>query len=183
MLCAAPEPSVGVSVSARPPFGVTPAESDQGCTCAGMDVDTECAPEDPRPRPEAEGDKEKSWRGPRPRDHPKYTEMMALDIADSTQVYTAFLVFLDLLEGFDKLWSVSVTKVKRNSHWPLLTQILQWCIINLQMALLYQTHRTVLKRWTALRAERDRRSFGDDYRSSSMLKLLWIFFSLWRIMS
>ncbi|XP_041063485.1 tRNA-splicing endonuclease subunit Sen15 [Carcharodon carcharias] len=31
--------------------------------------------------------------------HPKYTEMMALDIADSTQVYTAFLVFLDLLEA------------------------------------------------------------------------------------
>ncbi|XP_067846833.1 tRNA-splicing endonuclease subunit Sen15 isoform X2 [Heptranchias perlo] len=31
--------------------------------------------------------------------HPKYTEMMALDVADSTQVYTAFLVFLDLLEA------------------------------------------------------------------------------------
>ncbi|XP_067893928.1 tRNA-splicing endonuclease subunit Sen15 isoform X2 [Heterodontus francisci] len=35
----------------------------------------------------------------RPLLHPKYTEMMALDVADSTQVYTAFLVFLDLLEA------------------------------------------------------------------------------------
>ncbi|GCC31969.1 tRNA-splicing endonuclease subunit Sen15 isoform X1 [Chiloscyllium punctatum] len=64
-----------------------------------MDVETECEPEDPSPSPAAEGDKEEQWRGPRPRDHPKYTEMMALDIADSTQVYTAFLVFLDLLEA------------------------------------------------------------------------------------
>ncbi|NWR92961.1 SEN15 endonuclease, partial [Furnarius figulus] len=28
-----------------------------------------------------------------------FTEMMSLDIADSTQVYAAFLVYLDLLEG------------------------------------------------------------------------------------
>ncbi|NXK97020.1 SEN15 endonuclease, partial [Formicarius rufipectus] len=28
-----------------------------------------------------------------------FTEMMALDVADSTQVYAAFLVYLDLLEG------------------------------------------------------------------------------------
>ncbi|XP_072367697.1 tRNA-splicing endonuclease subunit Sen15 isoform X2 [Scyliorhinus torazame] len=35
----------------------------------------------------------------RPLHHPTYTEMMALDIADSTQVYTAFLVLLDLLEA------------------------------------------------------------------------------------
>ncbi|XP_007893789.1 tRNA-splicing endonuclease subunit Sen15 isoform X2 [Callorhinchus milii] len=31
--------------------------------------------------------------------HPKYTEMMALDVSDSTQVYAAFLVYLDLLEA------------------------------------------------------------------------------------
>uniref|UniRef100_A0A452GGI5 tRNA-splicing endonuclease subunit Sen15 domain-containing protein n=1 Tax=Gopherus agassizii TaxID=38772 RepID=A0A452GGI5_9SAUR len=31
--------------------------------------------------------------------HPKLTEMMSLDVADSTQVYAAFLVYLDLLEG------------------------------------------------------------------------------------
>ncbi|XP_072130392.1 tRNA-splicing endonuclease subunit Sen15 isoform X2 [Mobula birostris] len=31
--------------------------------------------------------------------HPKYAEMMALDIGQSTQVYAAFLVFLDLLEA------------------------------------------------------------------------------------
>ncbi|XP_060685658.1 tRNA-splicing endonuclease subunit Sen15 [Hemiscyllium ocellatum] len=66
-----------------------------------MDVDTGFELEDPSPgsEEEEEGDKEEQWRGPRPRDHPKYTEMMALDIADSTQVYTAFLVFLDLLEA------------------------------------------------------------------------------------
>ncbi|XP_051868083.1 tRNA-splicing endonuclease subunit Sen15 isoform X2 [Pristis pectinata] len=29
----------------------------------------------------------------------KYAEMMALDVGDSTQVYAAFLVFLDLMEG------------------------------------------------------------------------------------
>ncbi|NXC41114.1 SEN15 endonuclease, partial [Penelope pileata] len=28
-----------------------------------------------------------------------YTEMMSLDISDSTQIYAAFLVYLDLLEG------------------------------------------------------------------------------------
>ncbi|XP_069793599.1 tRNA-splicing endonuclease subunit Sen15 isoform X3 [Narcine bancroftii] len=31
--------------------------------------------------------------------HPKYAEMMALNIGDGAQVYTAFLVFLDLLEA------------------------------------------------------------------------------------
>ncbi|XP_019355853.1 tRNA-splicing endonuclease subunit Sen15 isoform X2 [Alligator mississippiensis] len=31
--------------------------------------------------------------------HPKFTEMMSMDVADSTQVYAAFLVYLDLLEG------------------------------------------------------------------------------------
>ncbi|XP_005996264.2 tRNA-splicing endonuclease subunit Sen15 [Latimeria chalumnae] len=31
--------------------------------------------------------------------HPKYVELMALDVADCTQVYTAFLVYLDLLEA------------------------------------------------------------------------------------
>uniref|UniRef100_A0A8C8RPR3 tRNA splicing endonuclease subunit 15 n=1 Tax=Pelusios castaneus TaxID=367368 RepID=A0A8C8RPR3_9SAUR len=31
--------------------------------------------------------------------HPKLKEMMSLDVADSTQVYAAFLVYLDLLEG------------------------------------------------------------------------------------
>ncbi|XP_048458100.1 tRNA-splicing endonuclease subunit Sen15 [Rhincodon typus] len=46
-----------------------------------------------------EEEEELCWRRPPPRHHPKYTEMMALDIADSTQVYTAFLVFLDLLEA------------------------------------------------------------------------------------
>ncbi|NXY49355.1 SEN15 endonuclease, partial [Ceuthmochares aereus] len=28
-----------------------------------------------------------------------FTEMMSLDISDSTQIYAAFLVYLDLLEG------------------------------------------------------------------------------------
>ncbi|NXS25098.1 SEN15 endonuclease, partial [Mystacornis crossleyi] len=28
-----------------------------------------------------------------------FTEMMSLDVSDSTQVYAAFLVYLDLLEG------------------------------------------------------------------------------------
>ncbi|XP_005506604.3 tRNA-splicing endonuclease subunit Sen15 [Columba livia] len=31
--------------------------------------------------------------------HPTFTEMMSLDISDSTQIYVAFLVYLDLLEG------------------------------------------------------------------------------------
>ncbi|XP_005531363.1 PREDICTED: tRNA-splicing endonuclease subunit Sen15 [Pseudopodoces humilis] len=31
--------------------------------------------------------------------HPTFTEMMSLDVSDSTQVYSAFLVYLDLLEG------------------------------------------------------------------------------------
>ncbi|XP_036244163.1 tRNA-splicing endonuclease subunit Sen15 [Molothrus ater] len=31
--------------------------------------------------------------------HPTFTEMMSLDVSDSTQVYAAFLVYLDLLEG------------------------------------------------------------------------------------
>ncbi|XP_078263934.1 tRNA-splicing endonuclease subunit Sen15 [Rhinoraja longicauda] len=34
-----------------------------------------------------------------PRDHPAFVGMMALDIGDSSQVYTAFLVFLDLVEA------------------------------------------------------------------------------------
>lgn len=29
----------------------------------------------------------------------QFTEMMSLDVSDSTQVYAAFLVYLDLLEG------------------------------------------------------------------------------------
>ncbi|XP_075038768.1 tRNA-splicing endonuclease subunit Sen15 [Mixophyes fleayi] len=31
-------------------------------------------------------------------EHPKFKEMMALDVADSAQVYAAFLVYMDLLE-------------------------------------------------------------------------------------
>ncbi|KAM3914992.1 tRNA-splicing endonuclease subunit Sen15 [Leptodactylus fuscus] len=31
-------------------------------------------------------------------EHPKFKEMMKLDVADSTQVYAAFLVYMDLLE-------------------------------------------------------------------------------------
>uniref|UniRef100_A0A8B9FT45 tRNA splicing endonuclease subunit 15 n=1 Tax=Amazona collaria TaxID=241587 RepID=A0A8B9FT45_9PSIT len=31
--------------------------------------------------------------------HPTLTEMMSLDISDSTQIYAAFVVYLDLLEG------------------------------------------------------------------------------------
>ncbi|XP_044157247.1 tRNA-splicing endonuclease subunit Sen15 isoform X2 [Bufo gargarizans] len=31
-------------------------------------------------------------------EHPKFKEMMMLDVADSTQVYAAFLVYMDLLE-------------------------------------------------------------------------------------
>ncbi|XP_035393594.2 tRNA-splicing endonuclease subunit Sen15 isoform X1 [Cygnus atratus] len=31
--------------------------------------------------------------------HPAFTEMMSLDISDSSQIYAAFLVYLDLLEG------------------------------------------------------------------------------------
>ncbi|XP_056384027.1 tRNA-splicing endonuclease subunit Sen15 isoform X2 [Hyla sarda] len=31
-------------------------------------------------------------------EHPKFKEMMALDVADSSQVYAAFLVYMDLLE-------------------------------------------------------------------------------------
>ncbi|OXB84328.1 UNVERIFIED_CONTAM: hypothetical protein H355_007211 [Colinus virginianus] len=31
--------------------------------------------------------------------HPTFTAMMALDISDSSQIYAAFLVYLDLLEG------------------------------------------------------------------------------------
>ncbi|XP_042530302.1 tRNA-splicing endonuclease subunit Sen15 [Dipodomys spectabilis] len=34
--------------------------------------------------------------------HPKYLEMMELDIGDATQVYIAFLVYLDLMES--KSW-------------------------------------------------------------------------------
>uniref|UniRef100_A0A8B9MN04 tRNA splicing endonuclease subunit 15 n=1 Tax=Accipiter nisus TaxID=211598 RepID=A0A8B9MN04_9AVES len=31
--------------------------------------------------------------------HPTFTEMMSLDISDSAQIYAAFVVYLDLLEG------------------------------------------------------------------------------------
>ncbi|XP_037001580.2 tRNA-splicing endonuclease subunit Sen15 isoform X2 [Artibeus jamaicensis] len=41
---------------------------------------------------------EDSWMGT----HPKYLEMMELDIGDATQVYIAFLVYLDLMES--KSW-------------------------------------------------------------------------------
>ncbi|KAM9129426.1 tRNA-splicing endonuclease subunit Sen15 isoform 2-T2 [Pangshura tecta] len=45
--------------------------------------------------PEARGSPCGNWMAT----HPKLTEMMSLDVADSTQVYAAFLVYLDLLEG------------------------------------------------------------------------------------
>ncbi|XP_048394677.1 tRNA-splicing endonuclease subunit Sen15 isoform X2 [Stegostoma tigrinum] len=76
-----------------------------------MDVAWELNGSSPSPGGEEEEEKEEQeqeqdeeelcWRRspPPPRHHPKYTEMMALDIADSTQVYTAFLVLLDLLEA------------------------------------------------------------------------------------
>nr|XP_051697509.1 tRNA-splicing endonuclease subunit Sen15 isoform X2 [Oryctolagus cuniculus] len=41
---------------------------------------------------------EDAWIG----SHPKYLEMMELDAGDATQVYAAFLVFLDLMES--KSW-------------------------------------------------------------------------------
>ncbi|XP_008049160.2 tRNA-splicing endonuclease subunit Sen15 isoform X1 [Carlito syrichta] len=41
---------------------------------------------------------EDAWIGT----HPKYLEMMELDIGDATQVYIAFLVYLDLMES--KSW-------------------------------------------------------------------------------
>ncbi|KAL2301681.1 hypothetical protein Nmel_011071 [Mimus melanotis] len=52
-----------------------------------------------RRAPEAQG----SWSGAAGGNwittHPTFTEMMSLDVSDSTQVYAAFLVYLDLLEG------------------------------------------------------------------------------------
>ncbi|XP_037762882.1 tRNA-splicing endonuclease subunit Sen15 isoform X1 [Chelonia mydas] len=48
------------------------------------------------------GPEREAWGSPRGNwmaTHPKLTEMMSLDVADSTQVYAAFLVYLDLLEG------------------------------------------------------------------------------------
>uniref|UniRef100_A0A2I3G3E5 tRNA-splicing endonuclease subunit Sen15 domain-containing protein n=1 Tax=Nomascus leucogenys TaxID=61853 RepID=A0A2I3G3E5_NOMLE len=41
---------------------------------------------------------EDAWMGT----HPKYLEMMELDIGDATQIYVAFLVYLDLMES--KSW-------------------------------------------------------------------------------
>uniref|UniRef100_A0A671F0H2 tRNA splicing endonuclease subunit 15 n=1 Tax=Rhinolophus ferrumequinum TaxID=59479 RepID=A0A671F0H2_RHIFE len=41
---------------------------------------------------------EDAWIGT----HPKYLEMMELDVGDATQVYIAFLVYLDLMES--KSW-------------------------------------------------------------------------------
>uniref|UniRef100_A0A2K5JPE3 tRNA-splicing endonuclease subunit Sen15 domain-containing protein n=1 Tax=Colobus angolensis palliatus TaxID=336983 RepID=A0A2K5JPE3_COLAP len=41
---------------------------------------------------------EDAWMGT----HPKYLQMMELDIGDATQVYIAFLVYLDLVES--KSW-------------------------------------------------------------------------------
>ncbi|XP_035932686.1 tRNA-splicing endonuclease subunit Sen15 isoform X4 [Halichoerus grypus] len=41
---------------------------------------------------------EDAWMGT----HPKYLEMMELDIGDASQVYIAFLVYLDLMES--KSW-------------------------------------------------------------------------------
>ncbi|XP_034876172.1 tRNA-splicing endonuclease subunit Sen15-like [Mirounga leonina] len=41
---------------------------------------------------------EDAWMG----SHPKYLEMMELDIGDASQVYIAFLVYLDLMES--KSW-------------------------------------------------------------------------------
>ncbi|KAI5939627.1 tRNA-splicing endonuclease subunit Sen15 [Manis javanica] len=41
---------------------------------------------------------EDAWMGT----HPKYLEMMELDVGDATQVYIAFLVYLDLIES--KSW-------------------------------------------------------------------------------
>ncbi|KAG5202556.1 hypothetical protein JEQ12_003946 [Ovis aries] len=40
---------------------------------------------------------EDAWMGT----HPKYLEMMELDIGDATQVYIAFLVYLDLMENIN----------------------------------------------------------------------------------
>ncbi|XP_042674950.1 tRNA-splicing endonuclease subunit Sen15 [Centrocercus urophasianus] len=45
---------------------------------------------------------EKSWAGGSGdwmAAHPTFTAMMSLDISDSSQIYAAFLVYLDLLEG------------------------------------------------------------------------------------
>uniref|UniRef100_A0A8C0ILE2 tRNA splicing endonuclease subunit 15 n=1 Tax=Chelonoidis abingdonii TaxID=106734 RepID=A0A8C0ILE2_CHEAB len=62
-----------------------------------MDEPGCAAPGTPRSgrEPEARGSPCGNWMAT----HPKLTEMMSLDVADSTQVYAAFLVYLDLLEG------------------------------------------------------------------------------------
>lgn len=40
----------------------------------------------------------------------QFTEMMSLDISDSSQIYAAFLVYLDLLEGNSMKWLDRCTK-------------------------------------------------------------------------
>nr|KAF6316733.1 tRNA splicing endonuclease subunit 15 [Pipistrellus kuhlii] len=62
-----------------------------------------CSAQDPGGAP-GDGDGAPPWA---PEDawmatHPKYLEMMELDIGDATQVYIAFLVYLDLMES--KSW-------------------------------------------------------------------------------
>ncbi|XP_005290778.2 tRNA-splicing endonuclease subunit Sen15 [Trachemys scripta elegans] len=59
--------------------------------CAAPGTPPSGREQEPRPRGSPCG----NWMAT----HPKLTEMMSLDVADSTQVYAAFLVYLDLLEG------------------------------------------------------------------------------------
>ncbi|XP_058699361.1 tRNA-splicing endonuclease subunit Sen15 [Poecile atricapillus] len=73
--------------------GICPATGGEGSTDSGQD----CSAAGRAVR--AQG----SWSGAAGCNwitiHPAFTEMMALDVSDSTQVYAAFLVYLDLLEG------------------------------------------------------------------------------------
>ncbi|XP_041335583.1 tRNA-splicing endonuclease subunit Sen15 [Pyrgilauda ruficollis] len=82
------EPAAGPGWS-----GICPAPGDQGCTDPGQGSSA---------AGRASGT-QGSWSGAAGGNwitaHPTFTEMMSLDVSDSTQVYAAFLVYLDLLEG------------------------------------------------------------------------------------
>ena len=59
---------------------------------------------------------EDAWMGT----HPKYLEMMELDIGDATQVYIAFLVYLDLMESKLLVYIGLLLGCGRLGHWVVM---------------------------------------------------------------
>ena len=74
--------TAGHGAARRVPIRPRAAAMCAGATIMAAAAPTPWAPED-------------AWMGT----HPKYLEMMGLDIGDATEVYIAFLVYLDLMES------------------------------------------------------------------------------------